>query len=174
MERNEGAVVCTRPLIPHLQMEGCLKCCPLTLPASQLTAQMIDDTSRALWLYTLKQTACQRQRECQSPSQRKREKMCKTCNGKGTRKERVTSNYDLVTAYSNFRAAKPGTFQPDATSSVTSHDIALTSGPLFKLSYGNFLHTAYLNCRHFILEEQFIQNIFKKKKDIFSLTPRTI
>lgn len=47
----------------------------LTHLPSRLTAQMTDDTSQALRLYTLKQTPCQR--EYQSPSLRKgREGKC--------------------------------------------------------------------------------------------------
>lgn len=94
---------------------------------SRLTAQMIDDTSRALRLYTPKQTTCQR--ECQSPGLREKEREnVQNVQWQETRKESVTSDYDLVTvtAYSNFWMSKSGTFQPDTLSSIASHNIPLT------------------------------------------------
>ena len=71
---------------------------------ARLTAQMIDDTSRALRLYTPKTKTCQRESVSATARERKRgrEKMCQTCNDKGTRKESVASGYGLVTVYSNF------------------------------------------------------------------------
>lgn len=81
---------------------------------SRLTAQMIDDTSRAPRLYTAKQTT--RRRGCQSPGRSKNEREnVQNVQWQGTRKGSVTPDYDLVTvtAYSNFWTSKPRTLQPD-------------------------------------------------------------
>lgn len=99
----------TGPLIPHLQKEPCLKWRSLALPAHST-----DD-----WWHISSSTHQSRQRARESvraPAwERKREKMCKTCNDRGQEKKVSHQTDDLVTvtAYSNFWTSKPGTFQPD-------------------------------------------------------------